>query len=115
MPSLTGLGSFHFSFPALTCRAFLYRRFAAGALARSILSLCFGLQHLLFSTVQPGGTPGSPLARSDSPCLRVSVQITIPFVRKALRVGVKRGIGRGFIRGAPSDQKLRKSRFFPVR
>jgi hypothetical protein len=29
VPSLTGLGLLHFAYPALTCRVFLFRRFAA--------------------------------------------------------------------------------------
>jgi len=35
-------------------------------------------------------------------------------MRKALRVGTKRGIGRAFISGALATQKLRKSRFSPL-
>jgi hypothetical protein len=42
-------------------------------------------------------------------------QITIPSMRKARRVGTKLGIARGFISGALPAQKLRKSRFSPVR
>jgi hypothetical protein len=42
-------------------------------------------------------------------------QITIPSIRRDLFVGVKMGTALGSIRGALRRQKLRKSRFSPVR
>src|ERR1019366_5123049 len=46
VPSLTGLRLIHLAFPALTCRAFLCRRFAAGATRHSVVSWEYaGLGH----------------------------------------------------------------------
>src|ERR1700732_1623752 len=76
VPSLRDSILFHICYPALTCRAFLWRRFAAG-IARSTFLRPAGLQHRLVSHVRMdlavavsilsrehrgrAGAPGSPL------------------------------------------------------
>src|SRR6266446_4832457 len=53
VPSLRDSTLFHFCYPALTRRAFLCRRFAAGGIARSTFLRPSGLRHRLVSPVHP--------------------------------------------------------------
>ena len=52
VPSLRDSILFHFCHPALTCRAYLCRRFAAGEIVRSTFLRPSGLRHRLVSPVR---------------------------------------------------------------
>src|ERR1700674_1072232 len=68
--------------PALTCRAFLCRRFAAGGIARAIFLRPLGLRHRLGSPVQPGGgarCPTGKIVGINNHAVVASVQPFLPF------------------------------------
>ena len=71
VPSLRDSILFHICYPALTCRAFLWRRFAAG-IARSTFLRPSGLRHRLVSPVRMGlAVTGSIVAGRGRPALHL--------------------------------------------